>query len=140
MRFIRSCMSLPSDKHESFIKKHSPELLHHFTLFDALACIEKPEPPTELITLAPPMDRCYRCLCHLSVHNECDVTVYGLDGMRKGHKISTRCQSCRSVYQYSVFGNSSDGWRLYNVQREYVEASNVCFVGRSMFDLQRSLA
>ena len=69
VHFIRSCMSLPSDKRKSFIKKHSPELLHHFTLLDALARIEKPEPPTELITLAPLMDRCYRCLCHLSVHN-----------------------------------------------------------------------
>lgn len=92
--------------------------------------------------LVPPTSTCLICPTAplLSVHHECSVVVHGFGGAKQATKISTRCQACRGIYNYSNYGNASSGWNLYAGQRDYVEASDLCFVERRMYKLQCSLA
>lgn len=55
-------------------------------------------------------------------------------------KISTGCQRCGNIYNYTSFRNVGDGWTLYQEARDFVEASDVCFMERAMFELQCLLA
>lgn len=55
-------------------------------------------------------------------------------------KTALRCKKCRTVYNYSMYGTAEGGFRFYEDKRDAVEASDVCFVDRIVFNLQWSFA
>ena len=63
----------------------------------------------------------------LSAHHECNVVVYGLSCEKEAtNKISTWCQPFRNIYNYTDYGNGTDGWKLYSVARDCVEVDDLC--------------
>ena len=63
----------------------------------------------------------------LSAHHECNVVVYGLSCAKEAtNKISTWCQPFRNIYNYTDYGNGTDGWKLYSVARDCVEVDDLC--------------
>ncbi len=146
LSFARSTMSVPAATRKRLYAKFFPSFdVKYVHLVDNVArrnydcdkffhgshCILLPPTSTCLVCTTAPL---------LSVHHECNVVVHGLSGAKQATKITTRCQSCRAIYNYTNYGNASSGWSLYEEQREYVEASDLCFVERQMYKLQCSLA
>ena len=144
LSFTRSAMSLPANEQQRLLATCHPHVdAKHFHVLHRVA---KTSPAVlksyQTSVLTPPTSSCLLCpnSPHLSVHHKCNVVVYGFDGARQATKISTRCQRCRNIYNYTSFGNAGDGWTLYQEARDLVEASDACFVERPMFELQCSLA
>ena len=145
LSLARSAMCLPCGDQKRIFKNMFPNVdAQHIHLFEALNSTS--EAVCEIskgsrCILAPPTAKCLICpSSSLSAHHECNVVLYGFSGAREATKISTRCQSCKNIYHYSNYGNGRDGWKLYSVARDCVEASDLCFVERPMYELQCSLA
>ena len=146
LSFVRRAMCLPCGDQKRLFMKLFPNVdAQHIRLFEALNSTS--EGVCEIsegsrFILAPPTSKCLICpqSSSLSAHHECNVVVYGFSGAREATKISTRCQSCRNIYNYSNYGNGRDGWKLYAEARDCVEASDLCFAERPMYELQCSLA
>ncbi|CAB4004747.1 Hypothetical predicted protein, partial [Paramuricea clavata] len=76
-------------------------------------------------------------LCALIVKFE--IKYNTLNGTNEGIKVSLKCNKCSKLYGYAKFGNPTDGRKLYPESRSAVEASDVCFVDRSLLKWQISL-
>ena len=68
-----------------------------------------------------------------------NVTVFTLSGPRPASKITLKCCKCNTNYGYSKFGNKSSGERYYEEERPFVEASDVVFLDRDIYQLFASL-
>lgn len=68
------------------------------------------------------------------------VKCYTLDGYCEGIKFTLRCRECNLGYNYSQFGNKSDGFRFYPEERKFIEVSDTVFFSREMLEFQCSLA
>lgn len=69
----------------------------------------------------------------MSVHYECNIVVHGFSVAKQATKISTRCQPCRGINNYTNYGKASSGWKLYAVPRDYIEASDLYFIKQWMY-------
>ena len=66
---------------------------------------------------------------------------YCSDGLKFGKKYSLRCKKCKVTYNYSQYGDKSDnGFRYYPMERDFIEASDVCFFERTVNEFQCCLA
>jgi len=93
------------------------------------------------VLLSPPTGTCLKCDRLLSEHNRpTDVVVNGICGQTKGLKFCLRCDHCMVNYNYDRYGNRANGWCLYPQIRPFVEATDVCFVERTLLELQCALA
>ena len=90
---------------------------------------------------SPPCRKCLMCHNDLVKYNEPVVVDYfHLLGKSKGVKVSLKCNRCDVFYGYTKYGNPNSGWKLYPAAREAVEASDICFVERTLLKWQTSLA
>ena len=143
LSFTQSTMSLPLTKQRLLATFHPQIDTKHFHVMDkvvrTLSVVLKIcqtyllTPPTSSCLLSPNSPR-------LSVHHQWNAVVYGFGGARQATKISTGCQRCCNIYNYTSFRNARDGWTLYQEPRDFVEASDICFMERAMFELQCLLA
>lgn len=140
VRFLKSSSPLPYSARKRLFEKFKQTVVDDFDAFHSVSNVFS-EVHSKIEVLSPPTSMCLTCEnSTLSVNNQCDVVVYGLSGSCTATKFSTRCQSCRKIYNYSRYGNVAEGWKLYKEERDLVEASDVCFVERRMFEMQCSLA
>ena len=96
---------------------------------------------SQVHVFAPPCSRCLECDSNLVRHNDpVEIKYNTLNGTNEGIKVSLKCNKCSKLYGYAKFGNPTDGWKLYPESRSAVEASDVCFVDRSLLKWQISLA
>ena len=134
VRAISDCASLPVDRARfltEFIESHCPSLLETF----------KDNNFTPVTVLAPPVSTCYDCDEDLVVYHECDVHLYTAQGVHNVRKITLRCTRCNLLYQYAKYGDKRErGFRFYPSQRDAVEASDVVYLDRTVFELQCNLA
>ena len=107
-----------------------------------LLCTDDRQPDVDDVEiLAPPVNNCINCGKSLKTQNKmCTVTVFSMNTVKTALKLSLRCQDCEINFGYSMFGNVSQGYRFYDEQRPYVEASDEVFLERSLCLLQISLA
>jgi hypothetical protein len=90
---------------------------------------------------APPVGTCFNCDSILVRYNDpLKVKYHHHYGTSKGFKVSLKCNRCKTFYGYSKYGNPESGWTLYPERRPTVEATDVCFVERSLLKWQISLA
>ena len=69
-----------------------------------------------------------------------NVTIFSFDGARPGSKITLKCSMCNTNYGYSMYGNKMvNGSRCYDKERDLVEASDVVFVERKLYQMFVSL-
>lgn len=90
--------------------------------------------------LAPPTSQC--CVCSeelVTNHQPTTVRFYTMKGLQHISKWSLRCNSCQSSYNVTKYGSPRDGWSMYPKKREFVEASDCCFLERSVFNWMTSL-
>ena len=80
--------------------------------------------------IAPPIQRCTNSSCRLAGHVDSlspnhapvDVAVFDLDGPMLASKLSLKCKSCSTIYNYNKYGNKTkNGERFYDDQRELIE-------------------
>lgn len=89
---------------------------------------------------APPVGTCFNCNSVLVRYNDpVKVNYHNHYGTSKGFKVSLKCNRCKTFYGYSKYGNPEIGWTLYPERRPTVEATDVCFVERSLLKWQISL-
>lgn len=89
----------------------------------------------------PPCGHCLQCNSSLVIYNDpVKVLVQDVFGTGDGVKVSLKCNRCSIFYGYSKFGSPKEGWKLYPERRAMVEASDVCFVDRTLLKWQISLA
>ena len=110
LSFVRSAMCLPCGVRKRLFLNLFPNVdAKHIHLFEALngtseAVCDISE--GSKCILAPPTSKCLICSSSsLSAHHECNVVVYGFSGGKEATKISTRCQSCRNIYNYTSYGS-----------------------------------
>lgn len=94
--------------------------------------------------LAPPVMYCLNVSCEgrklATYHEPTNVTLFTIDGPRPASKITLKCPKCSTNYSYSKYGNKlSCGDRYYNQEREFVEASDVVYLDRKLYQLFASL-
>ena len=98
--------------------------------------------------LAPPVKECINPSCdqigHMNSlsanHAPTDVVVFDIEGPLLASKLSLKCKSCATIYNYNKFGRKTkEGERYYNRERELVEVSDLVFVTRRLYSLYRSL-
>lgn len=97
-------------------------------------------PVTEVVS--PSIERCMSCSSRLVVHNQpSHATVFRLDGPHPALKISLKCKTCKNnvFYGYSKYGNSKDGYQMYDEGRSLIEASNETYIARAVMTLQTYL-
>lgn len=83
--------------------------------------------------LTPPTEICLSCGCNLSLQSQpAYITVFEKDGPFPGMKFSLKCQKCKTHYGYSCYGGSANGYKFYDDERCYVEASNISYLSRSL--------
>lgn len=89
--------------------------------------------------LAPPVDTCIVPECRgklVDQHRPVAVTIYGLTGPRRATRLCLRCSKCNTVYNYSQYGRKyTDGEKLYNHRREYIEVSDTIYCERQLHEL-----
>ena len=148
---VSSLCVLPVNVRANVLKLLHPELTvdNAETLFK---CIRKLKLSSKLSNLAasdidqvhvfaPPVGRCIDCNSYLVRHNDpVRVNYHHHYGSSKGMKVSLKCSRCKIFYGYSKYGNPDSGWKLYPEARPAVEATDVCFVERSLLKWQISLA
>jgi len=148
-RVLPSLRVLPADVRRQVLKLLCPHLNEgeSETLFKCVARL--PNLPAsisfddsdEFHVFSPPCGQCVCCHSHLVGYNSpVKVDYYHLHGSSKGVKISLKCSGCGIFYGYTKYGNPASGWNLYDLPRTAVEASDVCFVQRSLLNWQISLA
>ena len=147
--FSRSTISLLTVQRKRLLVKLFPSvdakyshLLKTVAMRNLTECEKSNDGGSSSCLLVPPTSTCLISPTAplLSVHHKCSVVVHGFSGAKQATKISTRCQACRGIYNYTNYGNASSGWKLYAAPRDYVEASDKRFVERRMYELQCSLA
>ena len=94
--------------------------------------------------LGPPNVTCLKpecCNAPLRKHNEvCKATLFDIGGPRPASKISLRCSRCGCIYGYSKYGSKHhNGERYYSGTRDYIEASDVVYIGPELHNLYLSL-
>lgn len=94
--------------------------------------------------LSPPIKRCVNPSCNQQLLHSytppTKVTVFEVSGPRPASKIALRCSKCKTNYNYSMFGNKTlTGERYYDMERAYVEASDIVFVSRELHQLFATL-
>ena len=83
--------------------------------------------------LAPPNSHCYQCGNQLTLLNDpVSITWYSFTGPLPGTKLSLRCRKCPLNYNYSMYGNTSIGYRYYDAMREGVKASDAVYIDRRL--------
>ena len=89
--------------------------------------------------LAPPVSTCINSVCKgrlVDQHKPIAVTIFGLTGPRKATKLSLRCSTCNTVYNYSQYGRRHTiGERWYEQRREYIEVSDTVYCERLLHEL-----
>ena len=91
--------------------------------------------------LAPPVENCINCNKALVAQNQiCSVTVFLRNYVKSAMKFSSCCKDCNLNYGYSKFGNAQNGYKFYEEQRVYIEATDSVFLDRSLCLFQISLA
>ena len=96
---------------------------------------------SQVHVFSPPCSRCFDCNASLVGHNDpIKVQYHHHYGTSEGIKVSLKCSRCKKLYGYSKYGNPESCWNLYPEARTAVEASDVCFVERSLLKWQISLA
>lgn len=147
-RVVPGLRVLPIDVRRQVVKMLCPQVTEEDgdTLFQCVASL--PDFPNSTATesdafhvFSPPCDRCVRCHSHLvRYNNPVEVDYHHLNGSSKGVKCSLKCSRCDIFYGYTKYGNPVSGWNLYSAPRPAVEASDVCFVQRTLLKFQISLA
>lgn len=94
--------------------------------------------------ISPPVSVCLNPVCDrnpLSLYTEpVKVTVFDIDGPHPGTKVCLRCPKCATNYNHTMFGNKRQtGERFYDLQRDYIEVSDVIYVSRTIHNLFASL-
>lgn len=134
VRVICDYTSLPVERVRflmGFIESQCPSLLETFK------CIKV----NPVKVLAPPVSTCYNCDQDLVAYHECDVSLYDAQGVHNIRKITLRCTHCKLLYQYAKYGDKHNrGFRFYPSQRDAVEASDVVYFDRTVFEFQCNLA
>ena len=120
------------------------------TLFECIQKMDLSNPRYNLIgasnsgqvhVFSPPCSHCLDCNVSLVSYNDpINVQYHHHYGTSKGIKVSLKCNRCKKLYGYSKYGNPDSCWNLYPEARNAVEASDVCFVERSLLKWQISLA
>ena len=108
-----------------------------------LFCTDQRHPDVEheVEILAPPVNTCTNCSKMLKAQNKMsNVTVFSMNTIKTAMKLCLQCQDCDINYGYSMFGNGKKGYRFYDEERPYVEATDEVFLERSLCLLQISLA
>ena len=91
--------------------------------------------------MVPPTTSCINCAKKLSLHHDpVKVKCFTLTGLEKATKLSLRCRNCKLNYNYSQYGNIEHGYHYYSEQREFVEASDIVYIGRGLCSLFTSFA
>lgn len=92
----------------------------------------------------PPVSTCINSACSLcgvqnslsAHHGEAMVTVYTLEGPRPGLKQALKCRSCSCIYNYSKYGwKRSEGERYYNIERDYIEVTDIALCSRKFHNM-----
>ena len=94
--------------------------------------------------LGPPVTYCTNPECQhiqLTAANTVrKVTVFDIHGPRPASKLSLRCRKYGCIYNYSMFGRKVlSGEQYYDSTQEFVEASDVVFMSRHVYDLFTTL-
>lgn len=56
-----------------------------------------------------------------------------VNGPIPAQKITLRCKNCNLNYHYDMFcGESMGGYKHYDISRDFVAASNVCFIEQGL--------
>ena len=88
-----------------------------------------------------PVAKCVKCNTRLLCHNKpSEVTVYTLNGPTKALSICWRCEKCDVNYNYCRFGNTSDSYQFYEVERPYIQSTNCTLIDRQLCRFQIFLA
>ena len=96
--FFKSSSLLPCSARKRLFEKFKQTAVENFDSFDSVSNVFS-ELHSKREVLSPPTSMCLVCEnSTLSVNNQCDVVVYGLSGSYTATKVSTRCQSCRKIY------------------------------------------
>ena len=91
----------------------------------------------EHIVFAPPTTTCYECGKELSANNKAiEVRYYGLQGLEKRTKVSTRCsdKECRRYYHLNNYGKRQQN-RLYPTRADVIEVTDGVVVERQLFEM-----
>ena len=143
---VPSLCVLPINVRREVINFLCPELLENEAnmLFQCVSKLKLPSIHTDgrkFHVFAPPCGHCLQCNSSLVRHNNpVKVKVHDLLGTHDGIKVSLKCNRCSVLYGYSKFGSPQEGWKLYPESRTMVEATDVCFVDRTLLKWQISLA
>ena len=85
--------------------------------------------------LAPSVETCINCNKTLVAQNQiCSVTVFSRNYVKSAMKFSSCCKDCK------LKGNAKNGYKFYEEQHVYVEATDNVFLDRSLCLFQISLA
>ena len=127
------------------LKVTLPDAIELYYIFRGLMGLElsgeeKP-PPGKLANcetplfcvLKPPCTSCLDCggaLCYYNTPSK--VTLFTLDDIKPGLKITLKCNLCNISYGYARYGDSKNGYKFYATSRQYIEASNVTYIDRKV--------
>ncbi|XP_038069366.1 uncharacterized protein LOC119738534 [Patiria miniata] len=91
---------------------------------------------------APPVSYCIHCDKHLTRHHPITrVKYFTLRGLQWAKKVTLRCRSCKTVYNWNEYGSDATYWQLYEGKRRpSIEANDSVFFSRELFDFQCCLA
>ena len=92
--------------------------------------------------LAPPVSDCILTECRgrgrplTMPHSPITVTVFGLNGPRRATKVSLRCSSCSTIYNYAQYGHKqTTGEKWYEFKRDLIEVSDSVYCERALHEL-----
>ena len=127
------------------LKVTIPDAIELESLFRRLRGLEvsgeEKSPPAKLANcetplfcfLKPPCTSCLDCggaLCYYNTPSK--VTLFTLDDVKPGLKISLKCNLCNISYGYARYGDSKKGYKFYAKSRQCIEASNVTYMDRKL--------
>ena len=142
--YVASLLFLPVDVSVQVIKTLLPQLDEDEAgcIFHSLGSLVKFNVhESEFHVFSPPCQRCIICHNDLVKYNDpVAVDYFHLRGKSRGVKVSLKCNRCGVLFGYTKYGNPNSGWKLHNTARDAVEASDVCFVERTLLKWQISLA
>ncbi|KAK6169667.1 hypothetical protein SNE40_020669 [Patella caerulea] len=105
-------------------------------------------PSEDLCVVSPPTAVClmgckdrYGERKKLEVHHKLSQIRYlSFAGISVKQKCCLRCKLCRTNYNVNMFGDKTNGFKLYDDRRDFIEASDEYLVDRNVFNLQWALA
>ena len=90
--------------------------------------------------LSPPVKQCTICTSNLIENHHCRVKLYTLAGMHEAEKVTLRCITCKTSYNYDKWGDKlGNGFKYYPVARTFVEVNDTTYFEQQLLDLQCSL-